>query len=86
MAVVALALGGIGGWHWWTVLRFRQSTEDAYIQSDVSVHPGSSGGPLLDSRGNVVGVTDLGVRTRGGSLNFFIPVTDLEKYVPVDFE
>src|SRR5216684_6264687 len=37
MAVVALALGGIGGWHWWTVLRFRQSTEDAYIQSDVSV-------------------------------------------------
>jgi membrane fusion protein (multidrug efflux system) len=37
VAVVALALGGIGGWHWWTVLRFRQSTEDAYIQSDVSV-------------------------------------------------
>jgi hypothetical protein len=34
----------------------------------------------------VVGVTDLGVPTRGGSLNFFIPVTDLEKYVPVDFE
>jgi S1-C subfamily serine protease len=57
-----------------------------YIQSDVTVHPGSSGGPLLDSRGNVVGVTDLGVPTRGGSLNFFIPVTDLEKYVPVDFE
>jgi S1-C subfamily serine protease len=57
-----------------------------YIQSDVMVHPGSSGGPLLDSRGNVVGVTDLGVPTRTGSLNFFIPVTDLEKYVPVDFE
>jgi serine protease Do len=57
-----------------------------YIQSDVSVHPGSSGGPLLDSRGNVVGVTDLGVPTRTGSLNFFIPVTDLEKYVPVEFE
>jgi S1-C subfamily serine protease len=64
----------------------RKIDELEYIQSDVSVHPGSSGGPLLDSRGNVVGVTDLGVRTRGGSLNFFIPVTDLEKYVPVDFE
>jgi len=36
-AVVALALGGIGSWHWWNVLRFRQSTDDAYIQSDVSV-------------------------------------------------
>jgi len=37
IAMVALALGGIGGWHWWNVLRFRQSTDDAYIQSDVSV-------------------------------------------------
>jgi membrane fusion protein, multidrug efflux system len=37
VAVVALALAGLGGWHWWTVLRFRQSTDDAYVQSDVSV-------------------------------------------------
>jgi len=37
LAVVALALSGVGGWYWWDVLRFRQSTDDAYIQSDVSV-------------------------------------------------
>ena len=37
MAVLLLALGGVGGWYWWEVLRFRQSTDDAYIQSDVSV-------------------------------------------------
>ena len=37
VAVVALALGSTGSWHWWSVLRFRQSTDDAYIQSDVSV-------------------------------------------------
>ena len=37
VAVVALALGSTGSWHWWNVLRFRQSTDDAYIQSDVSV-------------------------------------------------
>ena len=36
-AVVVLAAAGIGGWHWWKVLRFRQSTDDAYVQSDVSV-------------------------------------------------
>src|SRR5215831_18379357 len=37
LAIVVLALAGIGGWYWWDVLRFRQSTDDAYVQSDVSV-------------------------------------------------
>ncbi|MFL5268794.1 MAG: HlyD family secretion protein [Stellaceae bacterium] len=37
VALLVLAAGGIGGWYWWDVLRFRQSTDDAYIQSDVSV-------------------------------------------------
>src|ERR1700741_4606706 len=37
LALVVLALGGAGGWYWWTVLRFQQSTDDAYAQSDVSV-------------------------------------------------
>jgi membrane fusion protein, multidrug efflux system len=34
---LALALGGYGSWYWWTELRFYQSTDDAYIASDVSV-------------------------------------------------
>jgi membrane fusion protein, multidrug efflux system len=35
--VLALALGGAGGWYWWTTLRFFESTDDAYVASDVSV-------------------------------------------------
>ena len=35
--VLILALGGYGGWYWWTNLRFSESTDDAYIASDVSV-------------------------------------------------
>src|SRR5690348_1798671 len=35
--LVAIALAGVGAWHWWTVWRFQQSTDDAYIQSDVTV-------------------------------------------------
>ena len=66
----------------------RKIDELDYIQSDVSVHPGSSGGPLLDSKGNAVGVTSLG--SAAGSvpvgLNFFIPLADIDKYVPVEFE
>ncbi|HZT89095.1 MAG TPA: HlyD family secretion protein [Stellaceae bacterium] len=35
--VVLVAAGIGGGWYWWTELRFLQSTDDAYIASDVSV-------------------------------------------------
>jgi membrane fusion protein (multidrug efflux system) len=37
LPVAVLAAGAGGGWYWWNVLRFLQSTDDAYIQSDVSV-------------------------------------------------
>src|SRR5215471_11295716 len=37
LPVLAMALGAYGGWYWWTVWRFQQSTDDAYIQSDVSL-------------------------------------------------
>ncbi|MBV9827713.1 MAG: HlyD family secretion protein [Alphaproteobacteria bacterium] len=33
--VVAVAVGA--GWRWWTQWRFQQSTDDAYVQSDVTV-------------------------------------------------
>jgi membrane fusion protein (multidrug efflux system) len=35
--VAALTRGAVGGWYWWNVLRFLKSTDDAYVQSDVSV-------------------------------------------------
>jgi membrane fusion protein, multidrug efflux system len=37
LPVVVLAAGTTGGWYWWNVLRFLQSTDDAYVQSDVSL-------------------------------------------------
>src|SRR5438067_11408027 len=36
-AVVLLILGAGSGWYWWTSWRFLQSTDDAYIQSDISL-------------------------------------------------
>ncbi len=35
--VLALVAGAYGGWRWWTDWRFLQSTDDAYVASDVSV-------------------------------------------------
>ena len=50
-----------------------------WIQADVTVHGGNSGGPLLDEDGNVVGITswarvDQSGETKG--LNFFVPLGD----------
>jgi serine protease Do len=49
-----------------------------YIQSDVQIHSGNSGGPLVDKEGNVVGIAVMGM-TRGGvsqNLNFFVPISE----------
>jgi serine protease Do len=50
----------------------------AFIQSDVAVTHGNSGGPLLDEKGQVIGITDWGIGSDSGNLNlnFFIPIGD----------
>jgi membrane fusion protein (multidrug efflux system) len=37
VVLLVLALSGAGGRYWWNVLRFHESTDDAYVQSDVTV-------------------------------------------------
>lgn len=48
------------------------------LQSDAAVTFGSSGGPLLDSDGQVIGITQGGLES-GKGFNFFIPITDALK-------
>jgi S1-C subfamily serine protease len=57
-----------------------------YIQSDVNVQRGNSGGPLTDAFGNVVGITVSGVAARGTAigLNFFVPIEDALSSVGID--
>ncbi len=46
-----------------------------YVQTDASISPGSSGGPLVDLRGDIVGINTLIVSQSGGSegLGFAAP-------------
>ena len=37
LPLILLALGAAAGWYWWTEWRFLQSTDDAYVQSDISL-------------------------------------------------
>jgi membrane fusion protein, multidrug efflux system len=34
--LIALAGGAAGGWYWWSVARFLETTDDAFIQADIS--------------------------------------------------
>lgn len=37
VVAIILLLGVTGGWYWWKIWRFEQSTDDAYVQSDITV-------------------------------------------------
>lgn len=53
---------------------FRTLDDLRYIQSDVSVLPGNSGGPMFDDKGNVIAITVIGMFGQGSGLNLFIPI------------
>ena len=50
----------------------------SWIQSDVNILPGNSGGPLVDVNGNVTGISTKGYVYRGSfaGLNFFVPIRE----------
>jgi S1-C subfamily serine protease len=58
---------------------------DDVIQTDASVNPGNSGGPLLDSRGRVIGVNSQ-IATGGSQgsvgIGFAVPVNTVKEVVP----
>lgn len=54
----------------------REMEGKLYYQTDVSISPGSSGGPLFNSKGEVIGITTWVIRGGGTEgLNFAIPVS-----------
>ena len=56
-----------------------------YIQSDTVVSHGSSGGPLLDENGAVIGLTDLGFSNSGpAGLNLFTPIGDAMDFLSLE--
>jgi serine protease Do len=56
-----------------------------YIQSDVSITHGSSGGALLDENGSVIGITVSAVEAGGPvGINFFIPIGDAMDFLNLE--
>jgi serine protease Do len=59
-----------------TARQFDPDDPIAYVQTDAPVNPGSSGGPLVNAAGEVVGISTLFLSQSGGSegLGFAVPV------------
>lgn len=61
---------------------FRQSEGYREIQISVPISPGSSGGPLFNRQGRVIGVTSAGIVSQGAqNLNFAIPINYVKPMV-----
>src|SRR5207244_2167406 len=58
----------------------KERFEQAFFKVSMTIHPGYSGGPLLDPSGEVVGVNTM--KTKGeGNVAFCIPWQDLHEAV-----
>jgi S1-C subfamily serine protease len=62
----------------------RRTIEGA-IQTDASINPGNSGGPLLNARGEMIGINTMIYSPNGGGsvgIGFAVPVDTAQKIIP----
>lgn len=57
-----------------------------YIQSDAAISSGNSGGPLINQKGEIVGISTAGIQSGGSQigLNLFVPIQQALEYLGVD--
>ena len=57
-----------------------------FIQTDAAINPGNSGGPLLNMRGEVIGITTASINGMvAQNLNLAVPVNELKKLIRTEY-
>jgi len=85
----AIAIGSPFGYDYTVTLgvisALSRSVEDAnvkskvdFIQTDAAINPGSSGGPLLNIKGEVIGI-NAAIRSNASGIGFAIPADEVQK-------
>ena len=59
---------------------FRSNMMEDLIQTDASINPGNSGGPLLNGKGEVIGINTAKVQS-GEGLGFSIPINTVKPII-----
>ncbi len=54
---------------------------DDFIQTDAAINPGNSGGPLIDLRGEVVGI-NTAINPRANTIGFAVPINMAKEILP----
>lgn len=53
----------------------------AYLQTDANIHSGNSGGPLVDLKGDVIGI-NVAVSSRGAKVGYAVPIDQAKRILP----
>jgi len=61
---------------------FRQGSYEDFIQTDAAINPGNSGGPLLNLRGEVIGI-NTAINPRANTIGFAVPINMAKQVLPM---